>query len=119
MQEVIASFSSTKINAAVLTTNTVGSTPVALYTSPSNGYAILQVYVTGAVLNLRVAGVTIFQATMGSSGSQSNQPAVPAASMTSGFLGQIFVGPGQVVSAVATSGGSIVNLSGVSFVNSP
>jgi hypothetical protein len=87
-----------KVNAAVSATRSTNGT---MYTAPSNGYAILNYYIsTNNAGDITVASNV---AANGVSGAPQK--------------GTIYVGPSQVVAAANIAGTTGINLSGVEFVN--
>lgn len=86
-----------KINAAVTGSGTSGT----IYTAPASGYAILNVRLSGSNQGITVGGIQTI----------TNQAATSTPYT-------IYVGPSQAVAVTTDSTGS-VQVTGVSFINSP
>lgn len=102
---LVSSNTTIKINAAisngVATNGFVGNSATA-YTAPANGYAIVNIFLSGNGPRATVAGRTVTSSTTGNQG--------------------VYVGPSQALAVVqdgATGPSASMVVSGVEFVNTP
>lgn len=123
---VIAANTSIKVNGAVSASATADGT---LYTAPANGYAIVNIMVTGSttgnteilfLIDSKYAAAARYSPSVGMFfEGQYREASLPGsrANMTS-----IYVGPGQALTVDFNSGGTgtiTAYVTGVEFINSP
>jgi hypothetical protein len=114
-----------KVNAAISSNSgtRTGAGTYSIYTSPANGYSVVNVFLTSSGPNtssVEVVGATIFYQNTSSSWASS----AGSNTGTTGynlFCGQAYLGPGQTISLKIqsiTSGAVRCDVSGVEFLNS-